>query len=129
MNWLLALANYIEDQGFGTKGTDLFIGALPGVDGVSTLLSQSGGDVIETYASGIAIRRPALQVKVTGDPEDFLSPFNKIMAIQDSLVLIANQPLSGIDFLRVRPTSGVLSLGRDDNLSYEFTANFEVSYE
>lgn len=129
MNWLLALATYLEDQGVGTKAGDIFIGVRPDIDGLSILLTQSGGDIIETYASGIQIYRPQLQIRVRGLPEDFVNPFTKIESVQSTLVGITNQTLSGIDFLRVKPLTGILAIGQDDNLAYEFTANFEVSYE
>lgn len=128
MTWILALANYIEAQSLGTKGTNLFIGTLPSIDGLHTVLTQYSGDVVETQSSGIAIHKPSLQVRVHGATEDYATPLARITAIQNALTTISNQTLSGIYFLRVRPISSIISLGQGENLDYGFTCNFEVSY-
>lgn len=129
MNFVLALAIYLEAESLGTRGTNLFIGALPDVDDLGIVLTQYSGDVIETQASGIAINQPSLQVRVHGASEDYETPLARIKDIQEKLTLISNQTLSGIYFLRVRPISSILALGQGDNLDYEFSCNFEVSHE
>lgn len=128
MTWILALATYLQSQSLGTMGSNLFIGAMPDIDGVSTLLTQYAGEVVETQSGGIAIHKPSLQIKVAGDPEDYVTPLTTITNIQNSLTLISNQALSGITFLRVRPITSLIALGQDEQLAYEFTCNFEVSY-
>lgn len=130
MNWILALATFLQARSpsLGTTGTNLFIGSLPDVDGLGILLTQYSGDVIETQSSGIAINQPSLQVRVHGASEDYATPLAHITAIQNALTSISNQTLSGIYFLRVRPISSIIALGQDENLTYEFTCNFEVSY-
>jgi len=129
MSWILALAAYLEAQSLGTRGTNLFIGSLPDVDGLGIVLTQYGGEVIETQSTGIAINQPSLQVRVHGDAEDYNTPLVRITAIQTALTTISNQTLSGIYFLRVRPITSIIALGQGENLDYEFTCNFEVSYE
>lgn len=129
MNFVLALAIYLEAESLGTRGTNLFIGALPDVDDLGIVLTQYSGDVIETQAAGIAINQPSLQVRVHGASEDYETPLARIKDIQEKLTLISNQTLSGIYFLRVRPISSILALGQGDNLDYEFSCNFEVSHE
>lgn len=128
MTWILALADYLQAESLGTKGTNLFIGALPSVDGLGIVLTQYSGQVLETQTSGIAINQPSLQVRVHGDREDYATPLARIEAIQEKLTLISNQTLSGIYFLRVRPITSIIALGQGENLDYEFTCNFEVSY-
>jgi hypothetical protein len=129
MSWILALAAYLEAQSLGTRGTNLFIGSLPDVDGLGIVLTQYGGEVIETQSTGIAINQPSLQVRVHGNVEDYNTPLVRITAIQTALTTISNQTLSGIYFLRVRPITSIIALGQGENLDYEFTCNFEVSYE
>jgi|TARA_R110000803_G_scaffold141929_2_gene208317 hypothetical protein len=128
MTWILALANYLQSQSLGTTGTDLFIGTLPDVSGVGIVLTQYSGQVVETQASGIAIHQPSLQVKVHGASEDYVTPLTRITAIQDAFSTITNETLSGIEFLRVKPITSIIALGQDENLVYDFTCNFEVSY-
>jgi hypothetical protein len=130
MNWILALATFLQTRNpsLGTTGTNLFIGALPDVEGLGIVLTQYSGQVIETQSSGIAINQPSLQVRVHGAAEDYETPLNRITAIQAALSSISNQTLSGIQFLRVRPITTIIALGQGENLDYEFTCNFEVSY-
>ena len=128
MTWILALADYLESQSLGTKGTNLFIGSLPDVDGLGVVLTQYSGQVLETQTSGIAIHQPSLQVRVHGAAEDYATPLARITAIQNALTGITNQTLSGIQFLRVKPITSIIALGQDENLLYDFTCNFEVSY-
>lgn len=129
MNFVLALADYLQSQSLGTKGTDMFIGALPDVNGLGIVLTQYAGQVIETQSTGIALNQPSLQVRVSGASEDYETPLTRITAIQTALTSISNQTLSGILFLRVRPLTSIIALGQGENLSYDFTCNFEVTHE
>jgi hypothetical protein len=130
MNWIVALATFLQSRtpSLGTMGTNLFIGAVPPTGILTALLTQYSGQVIETQKSGISIHQPSLQVRVIGVPEDYATPLAHITAIQNALSTISNQTLSGIQFLRVRPITSIISLGSNENLEYEFTCNFEVSY-
>lgn len=129
MSWILAIANYLEAApSQGTKATDLFIGIMPSNTNLVISLTQYGGDIIETQATGIQLNRPSLQVKVRGVAEDYATPLARITAIQNKLAAVSNQTLTGIPFLRIRPITSIISLGQDENLRYEFTCNFEVLY-
>lgn len=129
MSWITALAGHISTNNLGTQGTSLFIGQMPDTDILTSVLSEYEGDVIETNASGIAIYRPSLQVRVKGQSEDYESPRARIAAIQTLLSAISNQTINSVDFLRVRPTSSILSLGQDERLRWSFSINFEVLVE
>ena len=129
MSWIVAVADYLVANNLGTKGTNLFIGERPDIDGLTTLLTEYQGNTIETFASGIALYQPQLQVRVAGAPEDYAAPRARLIAIQTLLAGVTNQTLSGIRFQRIRPSTTILALGQDDVLSFEFSANFEVTYE
>ena len=128
MSWIAPLADYLETQSLGTKGTNLFIGMMPDNTSLSTVLFSYDGEIVETMKSGIALYKPQLQVRVRGAKEDYTTPYNRLLAIQTALSSIANQTLGGVTYLRVRPTSNVNSLGQDTNLRFDFTVNFEVTY-
>jgi hypothetical protein len=129
MSWIESVATYLQSQSLGTKGTDLFIGMMPDTSVLTTLLSENSGGVIETNRSGIALYQPQLQIRVRGTREDYSTPHTRILAVQVLLAGLADQTLSGVHFLRFKPTSTVLSLGQDNNLRFEFSTNFEVTYE
>ena len=129
MSWLESVATYLEAQSFGVQGTTLFIGMMPDTLVTTVLLTENAGSIIETNRSGIALYQPQLQIRVRGAKEDFTAPHSRIMAIQTALSVLADTTLSGIRFLRFKPTSTILSMGQDNNLRFEFSINFEVTYE
>jgi len=128
MNWILALATYLQTSGLGTTGTSIFIGVMPNTGATTTVLTQYSGGIIETQSNGIAIHQPSLQVRVAGGAEDYTTPLTQVTAVQNALTLVSNETLSGISFLRVKPITSIIALGQDENLAYEFVCNFEVSY-
>lgn len=126
MNWLEALATYIDDNNLGTKGTDLFIGQLPDVTGISTVLTQYEGSVKEMFKGGNDIDIPSLQIRTRGTREEYALTLTRCADIRDLLVGITNTTVNGVTFLRVKPIGTLNSLGLDENRRYQFTANFEV---
>ena len=129
MTWIESVSTYLQSQSLGTEGTSLFIGMMPDTAVLTTLLTENSGEIIETNQSGIALYQPQLQVRVRGVKEDFTTPHARILTVQDTLAGLGDSTLSGVRILSIRPTSTVLSLGQDTNLRWEFTANFEVTYE
>lgn len=129
MSWIEAVAQYLEDEDFGVAGTNLFIGQLPDTEGFAILLTEYNGNIIETFRTGTSLYQPMLQVKTQGLTGDYATPRDSLKAIQTALAGITNQTLSGIHFKRIKPSTTILSLGQDDTLVFEFTANFEVTYE
>lgn len=129
MSWIESVASYLESQSLGTRGTTLFIGAMPDTAVVTTLLTENSGSIVETGKAGIALYQPQLQIRVRGAKEDFTTPHSRILTIQSTLAGLADQTIDGTRFLRFKPTSTVLSLGQDVVLRWEFTVNFEVTYE
>ena len=129
MSWIEAIADFLEDEDFGVAGTNLFIGQLPDTAGFAILLTEYDGNVIETFQSGIALYQPSLQVRVQGVTDDYATPRDTLKAIQAALAGITNQTLSGVHFQRIKPSTTILSLGQDETLVFQFSANFEVTYE
>lgn len=125
--WVEALAQHLETNSLGTRGTTIFIGLMPDNYVVTTMLTPYSGRIIETMASGTAINVPQLQVRVRGDVEDFATPQARAEAVKNLFALITNTTINGVTFLRVKPSSTVASMGRDENKRWEFVVNFEVS--
>jgi hypothetical protein len=128
MSWIESIAEYLEDNNYGVAGTSLFIGQIPDVS-AGVLLTEYDGNIIETNASGIALYQPSLQIRVHGEPEDYTTPRDKLKAIQAALAGITNQTVNGTYFLRIKPSTTILSLGQDEALAFQFSANFEVTYD
>jgi len=126
MIWLEALATYIQTNNLGTKGTNLFVGQLPDISGISTVLTQYDGSVHEVFNGGANIEVPSLQIRVRGTRDEYVQTLTRCANIRDLLIGITNTTVNGVTFLRVKPTGTVNSLGLDENRRYQFTANFEV---
>jgi hypothetical protein len=107
----------------------LFIGQLPDNEALSSALTEYEGSFTETFAAGMAISEPQLQVRVRGVPEDYTTPRTRIVAIQNLLNQISNTTIGGVVFLRVKPTSTILATGQDDRLRWGFSQNFAVTIE
>lgn len=129
MTWIVSIADYLQTQNLGTKGTNLFIGVLPETNSMVTVLNEFNGDIIETNKVGIALYQPSLQVRTRGMPEDYATPKTRIAAIQTALAALPDASYSGVRILRIRPQGTILALGQDNNMRYEFSANFQVTYE
>lgn len=129
MSWIVSIADRLQAQSLGTKGTNLFIGVLPETSSMVTVLTEFNGDIIETNQTGIALYQPSLQVRVRGLAEDYATPKNRIEAIQTALDAMPDATYTGVRILRVRPQGTILALGQDNNMRYEFSANFQVTYE
>lgn len=123
----MAVANYIEANSLGTKGQNLFIGFVPDAAGVVVGLTEYDGNIIETQGQALAVKQPSLQVMVSGEKFDYVNPKTRIEAIQTLLANLNDSTLSGIHFLSIRPNGTINALGQNDNQSFEFTANFEVT--
>jgi hypothetical protein len=127
VSWITSVANYLTSNSYGTQGTNLFIGQMPDTTSLTTVLTEYDGGVIETNGSGIALYQPSLQVRVRGATEDYTTPRARIVAVQTLLSGVTGNTLSGVTFLRIKPLGSIISLGQDDRLRWEFTANFEVT--
>lgn len=129
MTFVNSIADYIQTNSLGTKGTNLFIGFLPTASALQTVLTEYTGGTVETMRTGISMKKSNLQVKTHGAEGDYATPRTRIEAIQTLLVGIQDQTISGIRIVRVLPLGTVNALGQNDNQEFEFTANFEVVHE
>lgn len=129
MSFVSALADYIQTNSLGTKGTNLFIGFLPTASSLQTVLTEYAGSTVETLRTGISMKKSNMQVKTHGATADYTTPRTRIEAIQNLLVGIQDQTISGVRIVRVLPLSTINALGQNENQEFEFTANFEVIHE
>jgi hypothetical protein len=130
MTFINALANYIQTNSLGTQGTSLFIGFMPTTTStLQSVLTEYTGGTVETMRTGIPMKKSNMQVKTHGAEGDYATPRTRIEAIQNLLVTIQDQTLSGVRIVRVLPLGTINALGQNDNQEFEFTANFEVVHE
>lgn len=129
MTFINALADYIQTNNLGTKGTSLFIGFLPSSASLQTVLTEYTGTTVETMRTGISLRKSNVQVMTHGVENDYVTPRTRIAAIQTLLCNIQDQTISGVRIIRVLPLGTINALGQSDTQEFEFSANFEVIHE
>lgn len=118
------LSTYLQTNGIGTEGTNLFIGRLPEVDGqnVVVMLDQTGG--VEPQKD-LPIITPTVQVTVRATTySGGIAKINAIYTLlhrkDDSLVLV----LGGVDVMNCFALQEPTHLGEDDSGRHLFTCNF-----
>ena len=115
------LATYLQAQGIGTGGTDLFIGRLPEVDNC-IMLDQTGG--VEPDRD-LPIEKPTIQVTVRNT--DYTDGFDKLKSIydllhqkKDDLVLESG----GVDIMIVNALNEPSHIGEDESSRHLWTCTF-----
>ena len=122
------LAEFLEDAGICTVGTDFFVGELPaGVvnGGVITMYPGAIGDLVLNTIGGWTIERPRLQVKFRNTTET--TAISKANAAARALSAIANQSIEGVRYraVTVLQTPGILERDASNRPVYGFNIEAE----
>lgn len=125
---LEAVGTYLQTQGQGTLGTNLFLGRMPSSPDVCVgVFEYEGAIPSETFGNAAtAIDRPRVQVLVRAGRDDYPTARNQARTIRGILGAVTQTTLSGITVLRIRPTGSVNPLGPDENDRPMISVNFEV---
>lgn len=116
------LGLYLQTEGLGTLGTNLFLGGLPvdapnvtQVDEVAALVETPGfpAQYVHTPA-GVSWEQPVVQPLVRGAPYDYATARDWAQDIFLALGRISNQTLSGTYYFWVVPLQSVWKLRDDD---------------
>lgn len=129
MSVLEAVCTYLEDMGVGTKGTDLFAAVMPDGPDAVVCVYDSGGSAPE-QTMGLdpwSIDQPSLQAIVRAP--DYAAARAKAEAVRVALASVLGQDLSGIHFLRIEPSGGLLPVGTDPQDRWLISANFQCMVE
>lgn len=123
-----AIGTYLQAQGHGTLGTDLFIGLLPSSpDSCVTIYEEDAGNPILTAgATAIAVDVADLRVLVRSGRDDYATGRDKAATIRTLLSAITDQTLSGIKIIRCAPASSVVPYGSDESDRPTFLVKFRV---
>lgn len=126
---LKELATYLQGQGLGTMGTNLFYGFMPPDPDICLVLYEYGGLPLEPDMGtpNPRIEYPLIQVVVRGSAdEDQDAPRLKIQQAVTALTKIGDQSLSGVQYLAVMAKQAPFFLKRDENFRFYFACNFQV---
>ena len=115
MTILEAVGTYLQSNGHGTLGTNLFLAVMPDDPDVMTCVYETGGNptVQVMGPSAWAIDRPTLQVLCRAGVGDYPVARDAAAAIRALLAAVTEQTLSGINVMRILPSGGLLPMGED----------------
>lgn len=74
----------------------------------------------------IALDRPSLQVMTRAGRNDYVTARDKAVSVRNALTKISNTNLSGIQVLRIAPSSAINPIGNDDKDRPLVTISFAV---
>jgi hypothetical protein len=122
------LAHYLEDQGLGTRGVDIFYGTLGNAPDIQICLRKFGGLENETNNENGTVRLefPSVMVQVRGVRDDYDGPNLKIQKVVKAFTKIGNQTLYGVFYQAVLTVTPPYLLYRDDNFRNLFQCNLRV---
>jgi len=119
------IALYLETQGVGTCGTDIFAGTMPSQPNNCIVLYEYAGYPRYLVWNG---ERPGLQVRVRNT--SYSAGRTKIEEVVQTLHGVCEYTApSGVRYLLIRAEQSPESLGQDDNGRFEWVVNFDVIKE
>jgi hypothetical protein len=128
------LGTYLQAEGLGTLGTNLFLGGLP-VDAPNLASQDAITALVETpgfpaeYVHDVLTpsrEAPVIQILTRGAPHDYATARTWAQDIWMALGSIRNQTLSGTFYLGVQPIQSPFKLRDDDYARPIMTCQFRV---
>jgi hypothetical protein len=114
---LEAIGSKLQTDGIGTLGTNIFLSLMPDTPDVCVAVYEYAGLApLDTFGASVtvALDRPSIQVMTRASRNDYVTGRDKAVDVRNSLAKISNQSLSGIQILRIAPTSAINSVGLDE---------------
>lgn len=121
---LKEIGTYLQSQGIGTLGANLFLGLMPDKPDNCIALFQYAGSPPDLYWPG---EYPGLQVRVRN--KGYAAARIKIGEVIQKLHGLHEQELSGTRYLLIRARGSPEVLKRDANNRVELFVNFEIIKE
>jgi hypothetical protein len=118
------ISNYLQAQGVGTPGTDMFLGLMPDQPDNCIALFEYAGSPPDLHWNG---EYPGLQVRVRN--KSYAAGRAKIGEVVNELHGLHEQVLSGTRYLLIKARGSPEVLKRDNNNRVELFVNFEIIKE
>jgi len=118
------IGNYLQVQGIGTLGTNIFLGMIPDKPDNCIVLFEYAGSPPDLYWNG---EYPGLQVRVRN--KSYAAARTKIGEVMEKLHGLHEQTLSGTRYLLIKARGSPEILKRDNNNRVELFVNFEIIKE
>jgi len=121
------LADYLESQGFGTVGVNIFAERLPeNPDRAIAVIRYSGRAPVMILSGNIVIEQPSVQVLVR--TASFTESESLIYQIRDLITGLHNTNLNNLHILGIVPLGSPAVLERDTKNRVIMFCNFDTAY-
>ena len=120
------ISSFLQAQGIGTEGTDLFISREPASPDMTITITDTGG-----FPPNPKYLRdePTIQVRVRGNKNDYNSAWNKMQEIKDVMLGAQPQLLNGTDYVLFVLATDPISLGFDESSRPLIISNWNLVRE
>jgi len=112
------VASYLDTEGLGTVGTDIFKGLLPDTPDACVALIETGGQASENVLSSAvgapAWEAPSFQVICRAGRRDYSTARTKANDVFKKLDGLVNTTLSSVRYLSIFAIQAPFALPRDD---------------
>lgn len=123
------IADFLETEGVGTVGTDIYIGQVPDTP-------SSAEACIGVFDTGAIFINPkwqrdemTIQILVRGPERDYETGYATAKTVQDTLLGIDPQTINGRSYVLFVMLGGINSLGADQRDRSRFSLNFKIVRE
>lgn len=120
MNIIADIAEYLEDEGLGTVGDDIYIAYLPETGTNQMGIFDTGGTQPDPYLKDITT--PTFQVFIRAT--SYLNGKNLLDSVREALHTQSGLQTDNFYFYYILATSEGGNLGTNDTGQYEFSINF-----
>jgi len=121
------LADYLESQGFGTVGVNIFAERLPeNPDKAIAVVRYSGRAPVMILSKNIVIEQPSIRVLVR--MPSFIESESLIYQIRDLITRLRNTNLDNLYILGILPLGSPAILERDGKDRVIMFCNLDVAY-
>ena len=123
------IADYIEDAGIGTLGTNMYIHSSPAGKTFQITVRDTGGFDPEAYIDvSDKIRRPTVQVVIRGAKYNFADAYLAARNIIDLIDQKYNVSINGKRYIRMDLSGDIIDTGEDTNECPVLSVNFALQY-
>ena len=126
MSILEAVGDYLQAQGQGTLGTNLFLAMMPETPDACVCVYETSGlaPMMTMGSAAFAVDQPGLQVIVRGARADYPGARDKALTVRGLLAAITETTISGVHVMRVSADGSLLPMGEDQNGCPMVSTNF-----
>ena len=123
------IGNYLQINGVGTLGTDLFTGLLPDAPDAAVAIIEYGGTAPTHTLGGGTAKYEQPRVQVVARATTYSAARSKIETIYKLLQAVSNASLSSVRYLSIEAVQSPFLLTRDENARAVLACNFQIVKE